>query len=77
MGAPTRADAVAIQRQLDLTARSQRELNMISSIRLAPTVRLLNGVDMPQLGLGTWPMASLNGLGRADPNMKDADEFGH
>jgi diketogulonate reductase-like aldo/keto reductase len=50
---------------------------MISSIRLAPTVRLLNGVDMPQLGLGTWPMASLNGLGRADPNMKDADEFGH
>ena len=29
---------------------------MISSIRLAPAVRLLNGVEMPQLGLGTWPM---------------------
>jgi 2,5-diketo-D-gluconate reductase A len=29
---------------------------MSSTIRLAPTVRLLNGVEMPQLGLGTWPM---------------------
>jgi 2,5-diketo-D-gluconate reductase A len=29
---------------------------MTNSIRLAPTVRLLNGVEMPQLGLGTWPM---------------------
>jgi 2,5-diketo-D-gluconate reductase A len=26
------------------------------SIKLAPTVRLANGVQMPQLGLGTWPM---------------------
>lgn len=26
------------------------------SQHLAPTLKLLNGVDMPQLGLGTWPM---------------------
>jgi 2,5-diketo-D-gluconate reductase A len=32
------------------------EPDMSSSIRPAPTVRLLNGVEMPQLGLGTWPM---------------------
>lgn len=25
-------------------------------MNLAPTLRLLNGVEMPQLGLGTWPM---------------------
>jgi len=29
---------------------------MINAIRPAPTLRLLNGVEMPQLGLGTWPM---------------------
>jgi len=26
------------------------------SITLAPTLTLANGVEMPQLGLGTWPM---------------------
>ena len=29
---------------------------MTTRINLAPTVRLANGVLMPQLGLGTWPM---------------------
>ena len=29
---------------------------MTTRIYLAPTVRLANGVLMPQLGLGTWPM---------------------
>jgi 2,5-diketo-D-gluconate reductase A len=29
---------------------------MSGLIRPAPTVRLLNGIEMPQLGLGTWPM---------------------
>lgn len=29
---------------------------MIRSIQPAPTVRLLNGVEIPRLGLGTWPM---------------------
>jgi 2,5-diketo-D-gluconate reductase A len=27
-----------------------------TSISTAPTIRLANGVQMPQLGLGTWPM---------------------
>ena len=26
------------------------------SVKLAPTLTLANGVEMPQLGLGTWPM---------------------
>jgi 2,5-diketo-D-gluconate reductase A len=29
---------------------------MTRSIQPAPTTRLLNGVEMPRLGLGTWPM---------------------
>lgn len=29
---------------------------MNATVQLAPTVTLLNGVAMPQLGLGTWPM---------------------
>lgn len=29
---------------------------MPGSIQPAPTIRLPNGVEMPQLGLGTWPM---------------------
>jgi len=29
---------------------------MNTSVTPAPTVKLLNGVEMPQLGLGTWPM---------------------
>jgi len=29
---------------------------MHAAINPAPTVKLLNGVEMPQLGLGTWPM---------------------
>jgi 2,5-diketo-D-gluconate reductase A len=32
------------------------EPDMSVSIRPAPTVRLLNESEMPQLGLGTWPM---------------------
>jgi 2,5-diketo-D-gluconate reductase A len=32
------------------------ESAMSGLIRPAPTVRLLNGIEMPQLGLGTWPM---------------------
>ena len=28
----------------------------MSAVQLAPTVRLANGIEMPQLGLGTWPM---------------------
>jgi len=29
---------------------------MTTQLPLAPTLRLLNGVEIPQLGLGTWPM---------------------
>jgi 2,5-diketo-D-gluconate reductase A len=29
---------------------------MTAQLPLAPTLRLLNGVEIPQLGLGTWPM---------------------
>ncbi len=29
---------------------------MSTTVPLAPNVRLLNGVEMPRLGLGTWPM---------------------
>ena len=29
---------------------------MTKTVNPAPTLTLANGVDMPQLGLGTWPM---------------------
>lgn len=46
---------------------------MTAQITPAPTVRLANGVEMPHLGLGTWPMTDAE----AAKTVREAIEMGY
>jgi 2,5-diketo-D-gluconate reductase A len=46
---------------------------MTTQITPAPTIRLANGVEMPHLGLGTWPMTDAE----AATTVRDAIDMGY